>query len=461
MNHAKKDTSAGSLSSILTNMIAQTSFDAKTKSLSVALMLVLFLAAMETTVTVLATPSITRDLAGFDIMSLIFSAYLFMSAITTPIFGFFADTFGRKRTLIIGILVFLVGSALCGFSQSMIMLVASRAVQGIGSGAIFTLSYTIVGDVFPLESRGPIMGAMSSMWGIAGLAGPLLGGLLIDAFSWHWVFFINIPFGILSIVLVQISLKETHGTPPKEQKHSDKSGLFTRATVLVNAVAFLASISMIGIDVYLALFLQSVLGYSPTISGLAVFPMAISWFFVSLYMGKLLMRFNPKILVVICGCIQVLCSVLLISLNAESGLLAVILCSFFCGIGIGGLITSATMIIQESVSYSKRGSAMGINTFVKSMGQTVGISVLGAALNIWLISFFAKRGYSEIDPSGLMQGGGAIASGSDSLSSLSDELIIQALDGGIDFLFWILLLSTILLVLLALFIPKVKLQELN
>ncbi len=438
-------------------MADSTSFNAKTKSLSVALMVVLFLAAMETTITVLATPSITRDLAGFDLMSMIFSSYLLMAAITTPVFGRLADMFGRKRMLVAGIVIFLVGSVLCGLSQSMVMLILFRAVQGIGAGAIFTLAYTIVGDAFPLESRGAVMGAMSSVWGIAGLAGPLVGGLLIDALSWHWVFFINVPFGVLSIVLVNLSLKETHVAKPGRHKHFDRTGLVTRMTVLVNIVSCLACISMVGIDVYGALFLQTVLGYSPTIAGLAVLPMALSWFVVSLYMGKLLMRFNAKLVVVVSGLLQLVCGLLLISLDESSGLPLVILSVFVGGIGLGGLITSTTMMIQESVGYSKRGTAMGINSFVKSMGQTVGITVLGVLLNLWLGAFFVSQGYTGVDPSTLLQAEQSVSP--DAVSGLGPDTIVAALDGGIDFLFWIMFACTVLLVIVALFIPNVRLGK--
>lgn len=466
----------------------------KTKPLSIALMLVLFLAAMETTITALATPTITRDLAGFDLMSLVFSSYLLLSAITTPVFGRLADAFGRKRVLIAGIAIFLAGSMLCGLSQSMVALIVFRGLQGIGAGAILTLSYTIAGDVFPLESRGAIMGALSAVWGVAGLAGPLLGGFLIDTLSWHWIFFVNVPLGILALVLVQVSLKETRASLSGRGKRPDLSGVVTRLTVLVNAVSFLACISMVGIDVYLALFLQTVLGYSPTIAGLSVFPMAISWFLVSLFMGKLLIRFKARNLVIASGLILLACLTLLIFLDETSPLPFVVSIAFLGGFGLGGLLTSTTMMIQESVGYSKRGTAMGINSFIKSMGQTVGITTLGAMLNARLAALFVEWGFGDVDTSTLLQqesaaeagadaGAGAEAASNtdatdtspsidvasdanaastaaaDASSDLSADVVIRALESGVEFLFWVMLTCTAVLVLIALFIPDVQLGE--
>ena len=169
----------------------------KKKNLVISLLLVMFLAAVEGTIVTMATPTIARSLQGLDMISLVFSVYLLTSAVSTPIYGKLADLFGRKNTLSIGIIIFLAGSVFCGFARNIIMLIAFRAVQGLGAGSIFTIAYTIIGDVFPLEERARLQGGLNAVWGIASLAGPFLGGFLIDALSWHWIFFINIPFGLL------------------------------------------------------------------------------------------------------------------------------------------------------------------------------------------------------------------------------------------------------------------------
>jgi len=193
-------------------------------------MLAMFLAAVEGTIVTLATPTIVKDLQGFELISLVFSVYLLTSAISTPIYGKLADLYGRKNILSIGILIFLAGSFLCGLAQSMVMLIAFRAIQGLGAGAIFTVSYTIIGDIFTLEERSKIQGGLSTVWGIAALAGPFLGGFLIDIFSWHWIFFINIPFGLLAVILLQVSLKETF---EKKKHHIDYAGTITLSLAMV------------------------------------------------------------------------------------------------------------------------------------------------------------------------------------------------------------------------------------
>ena len=181
----------------------------KNRGIVIALMVSMFLAAVEGTVVTTAIPTIVKDLNGFELISWVFSAYLLTSAISTPIYGKLSDLYGRKNILSIGIIIFLVGSCLCGLSQSMYQLIAFRAVQGLGAGAIFTVTYTIVGDIFTAEESTKIQGGISTVWGIASLVGPFLGGFLIENLSWNWIFFINLPFGIISIILLQKNLIET------------------------------------------------------------------------------------------------------------------------------------------------------------------------------------------------------------------------------------------------------------
>jgi Arabinose efflux permease len=177
------------------------------KNILMALTVAMFLAAVEGTVVTTAIPTISRDLQGFQIISLVFSVYLLASAISTPIYGKLSDLYGRKNMLSIGIIMFLIGSCLCGLSQNMYMLIGFRVIQGLGAGSIFTLTYTIIGDVFTIEERPKVQGIIGTVWGVASLTGPFLGGILIDTLSWHWIFFINMPFGILSVILIQKNIK--------------------------------------------------------------------------------------------------------------------------------------------------------------------------------------------------------------------------------------------------------------
>ena len=219
--------------------------DSKKRNIVIALMVAMFLGAIEGTVVTTAIPTIVKDLQGFEIISLVFSVYLLTSAISTPIYGKLSDLYGRKNVLSIGIIIFLIGSFLCGLSQTMYMLIVFRAIQGIGAGAIFTVTYTIVGDVFTMEERPKIQGTIGTVWGIASLAGPFLGGILIDTLSWHWIFFINIPFGILSIILIQKNLKENF----KKTKHKiDYAGIITLSVAMIIFLNIFVSIESISFN---------------------------------------------------------------------------------------------------------------------------------------------------------------------------------------------------------------------
>lgn len=175
---------------------------------TLALFIATFLSAVEGTIVSTAMPTIVGDLEGISIMNWVFSIFLLTSTLTTPIYGKLADNIGRKPVFIAGLIIFLTGSVLSGFSASMPQLIIWRAIQGIGAGAILPISNTIIADIYPPEKRAQIMGINNSAWGIASVVAPLLGGLIVDNFTWRWVFFINLPFGLLSMILTLMFLKE-------------------------------------------------------------------------------------------------------------------------------------------------------------------------------------------------------------------------------------------------------------
>ena len=182
----------------------------KTKQHLVVISLVIatFLTAIEGTIVSTAMPKIAEDLQGSHWYTWVISIYLLASVITIPIFGKLADLYGRKVMFTVGVIIFLVGSTLSGFSQTMGQLVLFRLVQGIGAGALTTIPFTIIGDIFAFEKRAKVQGWIGSVWGIAGILGPLVGGFLVDTISWRWIFFMNIPFGIISLMILWGSLYE-------------------------------------------------------------------------------------------------------------------------------------------------------------------------------------------------------------------------------------------------------------
>lgn len=308
----------------------------KKRNIIIAIMVSMFLAAFEGTVVTTAMPTIAKSLNGYNLMSWVFSSYLLTSAVSTPIYGKMSDLYGRKKMLSIGIVIFLIGSALCGFSQSMIQLIAFRAIQGIGAGSILTVTYTIVGDVFDLEERSKVQGCLSTVWGVSSLLGPFIGGFFIDYLSWHWIFFINIPFGILSIFLLNKNFEEKlSNSNPKidylgsifltisivsillgvfttsssvkiiytiltivsliifyliEKKSKEPIvpfDIFSKDTILLNLIGFFVAVILMVIEVYMPLYTQNVMGYSAKISGLLMAPMSITWLLSSFILVKL------------------------------------------------------------------------------------------------------------------------------------------------------------------------------
>lgn len=467
-------------------------------------MLAMFLAAVEGTIVTMATPTIAKNLNGFALISLVFSVYLLTSAISTPIYGKLADLYGRKKMISIGILIFLTGSFLCGLSQNMVMLIAFRALQGLGAGSILTVSYTIIGDVYTSEERTKVQGALNTVWGVASLVGPFLGGFLIDALSWHWIFFINIPFGLLAVALLQGSLKEDF---EKKKHRIDYAGtavlslavilflgiflfdqssvpgyaffialaaiatalllfafyklerrakepivsfeIFTRRSIIVNLISFLAYATLMGIEVYMPIYLQNILGYRPTISGLALLPMSVAWFMTSFMLGKLLTRYGEKSVTVAAGAVILLSAALLPTLGIASPILLVLIYGFLIGIGFGALSTTLIMIVQDSVDYSKRGTAVAANTLLRTLGQTIGISVFGNIFNLGITRYFIARGISGVNPTDLYQSapsGGAISAAQVKLS----------LNSSLHGLFIALIAISALTLLLCAVMPKIK-----
>lgn len=173
-----------------------------------AIILAMFMAAVEATIVATAMPGIVADLGGFAIFSWVFGSYLLMQVISIPIYGKLSDIFGRKIVFSIGVIIFLIGSIVCGFSPSMEILIIGRFIQGLGAGAVQPIATTIVGDIYTKEERAKIQGYLSSIWGISSILGPVLGGVFVDYLHWSLVFLMNIPFGIISMILVIVFLKE-------------------------------------------------------------------------------------------------------------------------------------------------------------------------------------------------------------------------------------------------------------
>jgi len=389
------------------------------------------------------------------------------------------------------------------YLQTMYMLIGARAIQGVGAGAIFTVTYTIVGDVFTLEERPKVQGIIGTVWGIASLAGPFLGGILIDMLSWHWIFFINLPFGILSIILIQKNLKETF----KKTKHKiDYAGIitlsmamiiflnifvsiesisfnhnifivislvttiilllafykierkakepiipfdiFTKTSTIVNLISFLASAILICSDVYLPIYMQNVLGFSAKVSGLALAPMSASWLIASVILGKCIGKYGGKVVILISNVILLISTILLPTLGINSPLLLVLIYVFIMGLGFGGAFTTLTIIVQESVEYNKRGAATATNSLLRTLGQTIGVSVFGSIFNLYIIKYFIQLGIKGVDPSNLYKS-------STYNTAVTSEQIKFSLNSSLHVLFIILIMISSISLILSIVMPKI------
>nr|WP_207749938.1 MDR family MFS transporter [Clostridium tyrobutyricum] len=466
-----------------------------------ALTVAMFLAAVEGTVVTTAIPTISRDLQGFQIISLVFSVYLLASAISTPIYGKLSDLYGRKNMLSIGIIMFLIGSCLCGLSQNMYMLIGFRVIQGLGAGSIFTLTYTIIGDVFTIEERPKVQGIIGTVWGVASLTGPFLGGILIDTLSWHWIFFINMPFGILSVILIQKNIKENfekkrckidfagivtlslamiiflnifvsgqnknstyifniisvlaavvlliafYKIEEKAEEPIIPFSIFTRSITITNLVSFLASTVLIGADVYFPIYIQNVLGFSAKISGLALAPMSVAWLIASVVLGKLIVVRGAKFVVLVSNFILIVGTILLPTLGINSPILLVLIYVFIMGFGFGGAFTTLTIVIQESVGYNQRGAVTASNALVRTLGQTIGVSVFGGIFNLFIVKYFVGIGIKGVDPGNLYNTSGYN-------STVTVEQIKLSLNSSLHVLFVVLIVISILSLIMSMAMPK-------
>ena len=463
-------------------------------------MVAMFLAAFEGTVVSTAMPTIAKSLHGYNLISWVFSAYLLTSAISTPIYGKLSDLYGRKKILNIGIIIFLIGSSLCGFSQTMIELIIFRAIQGLGAGSIITITYTIIGDIFELSERAKIQGWLSTVWGIAGLIGPFLGGFIIDYLSWNWIFFVNIPFGLLSIYLLNKNLKETKSiVKPKidylgtvlltvsiisilfmsfstnkyltitlgfiavislillyfVEKKSEEPiiplDIFTKNTVIANLILFLVSGILMAIESYTPIYTQNVLGFTPTISGLMLLPLSISWLLSSFIISKTLPKYGESVIVPISLILITISSglLMLLSVNITSSILILVISSSIIGLGFGGTFTVLTITVQSAVGYEKRGVATSTSSLIRTLGQTICVSIFGVLLNSSINKYFINEGVNGITSDNIFD------------SSLLNISIKSAFFSGIHNIYIILLILSIGSLVLSLFLNKDKITDEN
>ena len=433
------------------------------------LMLGMLLAALDQTIVATALPKITGSLGGQEHLGWVVTAYLLTSTASTPLYGKISDLYGRKKIFQAAIVIFLIGSALAGASQNMTELILTRALQGLGAGGLITLALAIIGDVISPRERGRYQGYFGAVFGLSSVIGPLLGGFFTDSLSWRWVFYVNIPVGIVALVVTSIVLdipfhRRDHkvdypgatilvaGTSALllalslgGKAHHDGYawgstqivGLFVIGALLTvafiwwegrasepllplrlfrnkvftvaNIMAFILGFTMFGAIVYLPVYLQEVRGASATLSGLELLPLMVGVISASVGSGQIITRIGRYKMFPIIGMVLVTIGFYLMSLTkAHTAFLPLAIAMLIVGLGMGCIMQVLVLAIQNSIPYSDLGVGTSSNAFFRSIGSALGVAVFGALVTNMLNNYVLTHATSQGDRVRL---GAALASG--------------------------------------------------
>jgi EmrB/QacA subfamily drug resistance transporter len=423
-----------------------------------AVMLSIGLVAIDATILATAVPSVVADLGGFTSFPWMFSIYLLAQAISVPLYGKLADVYGRKPLMLLGVSLFLVGSLLCGIAWSMPALIVFRLVQGLGAGAVQPIGMTILGDIYTLEERATVQGYVASVWAIASLVGPTLGGVFSETIGWRWIFFVNLPLGLLAgwvlwrwsevratrtehrIDVTGAALLATGGSllllallegGVEWGWHSPVSlALFAGSAVVLavfvvveqrvsepilpmwvfrmrvlnvaNAGSLVVGVLTLGLSSYVPLYAQQVLGSGAVVGGLALAAMTIGWPIAAATAGRFYLTLGFRATFLMGSAFALVGALLLLTVDGDSSVLHLAFPCFVMGIGFGYVASPAVVAAQTAVGWSRRGVATGANMFARSIGSAVGVAAFGAVVNSVVSSRLGGR------PPGLEQVSAAV-----------------------------------------------------
>lgn len=395
-------------------------------SVMASIVMAVLISSMDTTIMNTTMPLIAAELGDEKLYAWSFASYMILCTIVTPLSGRISDSFGRKKVLSFGILVFLLGSLLCGTADTMLELVLYRGVQGIGAGAMIAFPAIIAGDLFSVEARGRIQAFFTGMWGLSAVLAPLLGSLFIEELTWRWIFYINVPICLASLLLL-IPYKESY-EPKKstinwggallfglavglllmntvvtqgyllytaagllflalfvwnERRHPSPIVpvvlLQNRPVAWMNLNGFLTCAALFGTSSYIPYYLQQH-GYSLFVSGLALLGMSVGWVLMGVPAGRWILRYGYRPLLVIGNLILVLSGLLLLFLPEEGGFFYVNVIMVLQGLAYGLLATVSVIGVQQLVAADQKGISTSLQVFARNIGTAVGVTVMGGLL---------------------------------------------------------------------------------
>ncbi|OPH60739.1 major facilitator superfamily transporter [Paenibacillus ferrarius] len=392
----------------------------------VSIVLAMLVASMDTTIANTTMPIIVKEIGGNDLYAWAFTSYMVLSTVLAPLAGRLSDLFGRKRIYAAGILLFLGGSILCGLSQSMLQLIIFRAVQGIGAGVMMPFPSIIAGDIYPVEQRGKVQAFFTAMWGLSAVLAPLLGTFFVTYLSWRWIFFVNIPICIVSLIALQpykevyqpkksvvdyggailfaggISLLLLTTTVDRynalfgvvgalliivfifyEKRHSAPivplNIMRNRPVAIMIAGSFISCAALFGTSSFLPLFLQNQ-GHSLFISGIALLGTSIGWMVVAVPSGKWVLRYGYKPLLIAGNLLLVVTAVMLFFLRESTSFWYSFGALTLLGLAFGLIFTVSTIGAQQLVEANQKGISTSLQLFARNIGTAVSVTIMGAIL---------------------------------------------------------------------------------
>jgi EmrB/QacA subfamily drug resistance transporter len=400
-----------------------------------AALLALFLGALDALVMSAAMPTIIADLGGLHLYSWVYSVYLLSRTVSLPVFGKLADIFKTKILFIISICIFLCGSIFAGFAQSMTQLILSRTVQGIGAGGSLALVYIVLADISSPEKRGKTLSLASFIWGLASVFGPSFGGFVVTYFSWRWIFFVNVPLGVVSLAGIGLYLIDIR--PKKKEAAIDYLGALTLSTAILsllivfllagrtytwfslqiillimitiasgigfyyaekhasepilsldffgnkgfgagNGAGFLASFTIFALFAYSPLFIQGALGKTPLQMGVVMLSMALGWSGASFLCGQIVHRTGKKPSAIFGALCLAVGGGILLTFSTATSLATCFIVLGLVGIGMGFVTMSTLLIVQDSLAASDLGVATAAHQFSRTLGGTIGVGIAGS-----------------------------------------------------------------------------------